>query len=107
VYVLAKDCGDGMEFASLPAIERYMEPIDIASLEYEARELTVRRLKLAIRESGETGCVGVDGKVTNQQDFAGLKAKIERRGIAPKEPAENCQAFDGWTADGGCPHVGL
>ena len=74
--------GDVMEFASLPARQRYREPIEVESHEYEAWD--------ANRPVLEIGHQGVGEKL----------ARLESTGTVT-----NCRALLGWTADGGCPHV--
>jgi hypothetical protein len=46
--------GDVMEFASLPARQRYREPIEVEATRTKPGTLTGQFLRLAIRESGRS-----------------------------------------------------
>jgi hypothetical protein len=78
VYVLAKDCGDVMEFSSLSAMQGYIEAVDVENGEYAAWDTTGRVLQLSVAKS-EAGWLQVvtTNQKASEQEFAGLKKRSE------------------------------
>ncbi len=80
VYVLAKDCGDVMEFESLQRMQSYLEAIDVENDEYKAWDAKGRFLKLVIGESRSRWLhLELTGDIEGEEDFADLKEKAKRR----------------------------
>jgi hypothetical protein len=86
VYVLAKDCGDVMEFSSLSAMQGYIEAVDVENDEYAAWDTTGRLLQLSVGKSnsGWLQLVTTNQKAS-EQEFAGLKRRSETYQV-PEEP---------------------
>jgi hypothetical protein len=81
VFVLAKDCGDVLQFSSRRAMHGYLEAIDVENGEYEAWDGNGNVLHLSVAESGSAwlNIVGDKGRISDQE-FSALR---DRAG-APK-----------------------
>jgi hypothetical protein len=78
IYVFAKDCGDVIEFPSLLAMQRYLEPIDVMNEEYEAWDGDGYALILSVSEPKSLWLklVRTEGRVS-EKEFAALRKRAE------------------------------
>ena len=74
VYILAKDCGDVMEFPSRSAMQGYLEATDVENNEYEAwdRDGNVLCLSVAKPKTTWLNIVTTLDRVS-EEEFAALK----------------------------------
>ena len=78
VYVLAKDCGDVMEFPSWRSMQAYLEPIDVENGEYEAWDGNGSLIAVSVTKlkSAWLNIVTTQDRIS-AQEFSELKSRAE------------------------------